>query len=130
FGLLAPLAGGLVAPALRGGHPQIRDRTAVLCAADFRIRTEIADEDHLVDATCHDGHRVTTCGRTTCLNQDCTDEPHTGVNGTDFLDCLEAGPAKIETMGEGISIFVDGRMIRDRARFGGLLRSHCEVALI
>src|SRR5664279_659802 len=54
LGFFLALAGGLVAPAFRGGHPQIRDRTAVLGAANFRIRTEIADEDHLVDATCHD----------------------------------------------------------------------------
>src|SRR5262249_37757215 len=61
FGLLAPLARGLVAPAIRSGYPQIRDRTAVLGAANFRVRTEIANEDHLVDATCHDTFRVTTC---------------------------------------------------------------------
>jgi hypothetical protein len=30
-------------------------------AANFRIRTEIADEDYLVDATCHDALRVAIC---------------------------------------------------------------------
>jgi hypothetical protein len=44
FGLLASLASGLVAPAYRGGHAQIRDWTAVLGAANFRIRAEITDE--------------------------------------------------------------------------------------
>src|ERR1019366_5714224 len=45
LGFFLALAGGLVAPAFRGGDPQIRDRTAVLGAATFGIRTEIADED-------------------------------------------------------------------------------------
>ena len=67
LGFFLALAGGLVAPAFRGGHAQIRDRTAVLGAANFRIRTEIADEDHLVDATCHDALRVAICGRATSL---------------------------------------------------------------
>src|SRR5476651_1429819 len=67
LGFFLALAGGLVAPAFRGGHPQIRDRTAVLGAANFRIRTEIADEDHLVDATCHDALRVAICGRAISL---------------------------------------------------------------
>src|SRR5262249_2810082 len=61
FSLLTPLAGGLVAPVFRGGHPQIRDRPAILDVTNFRIRTEIADDDHLVDATCHDTLRITTC---------------------------------------------------------------------
>jgi hypothetical protein len=61
LGFFLALAGGLVAPAFRGGHPQIRDRAAVLGAANFRIRTEIADEDYLVDATCHDALRVAIC---------------------------------------------------------------------
>jgi len=67
LGLFLALAGGLVAPAFRGGHPQIRDRAAILGAANFRIRTEIADEDHLVDATCHDALRVAMCGRAPSL---------------------------------------------------------------
>src|SRR4249919_3898830 len=37
FGLLAPLAGRLVAPGLRGRHPQIDDRAAVLGAADLGV---------------------------------------------------------------------------------------------
>jgi hypothetical protein len=67
LGFFLALTGGLVAPAFRGGHPQIRDRAAVLGAANFRIRTEIADEDHLVDATCHDALRVAICGRAPSL---------------------------------------------------------------
>src|SRR6185312_11292972 len=53
FRLLAPLAGRLVAPVLRGGDAQIDDRAAVLGAADLRIRAEIADQNHFVDAACH-----------------------------------------------------------------------------
>src|SRR6266702_3727703 len=53
LGLFAPLAGRLVAPGLAGGNAQIGDRPAVLRAADFRIRAQIADEDHLVDRTRH-----------------------------------------------------------------------------
>src|SRR6266545_5668657 len=54
LGPLAALAGGLVAPALRGGDAQIRDRAAVLGAPDLGILAQIADQDHLVDRTCHD----------------------------------------------------------------------------
>src|SRR5215831_3360435 len=54
FGLLAALAGCLVAPGIRGGHAQIGDRPAVLCAPDLGIFAEIADQDHLVHATGHD----------------------------------------------------------------------------
>ena len=53
FGLLAPLAGCLVAPAFRGRDPQIDDRAAVLGAADFGVGAQIADENDLVDAACH-----------------------------------------------------------------------------
>src|SRR4249919_2164219 len=53
FGLLAPLAGRLVAPGLRGRHPQIDDRAAVLGAADLGVGAQIADQNDLVDAACH-----------------------------------------------------------------------------
>src|SRR4030095_3892592 len=54
LGLLPPLAGRLVAPAFRGRHPQIRNRPAILGAPNLRIRTQIANQDHFVDATGHD----------------------------------------------------------------------------
>src|SRR6476646_1882154 len=54
FGLFFPLAGRLVAPGLRRGHAQIRDRAPVLRTPDLGILAEIADEDHLVHATGHD----------------------------------------------------------------------------
>src|SRR5262249_16939279 len=54
LGALALLARPLVAPALRGSHAQIRNRPPVLGAPDFRIRPEIADQDHLVHRACHD----------------------------------------------------------------------------
>src|SRR5262249_9124171 len=54
FGLFATFAGGLVAPVFGGGDAQVRDRPAVLGAADFRIGAQIADENDLVDAACHD----------------------------------------------------------------------------
>src|SRR5215471_2567161 len=54
FGLLAALAGRLVAPGVRRRHAQIRDRPAVLRAPDLGIFAEIADQDHLVHATGHD----------------------------------------------------------------------------
>jgi hypothetical protein len=41
LGLFLALAGRLVAPAFRGGDPQVGDRAAVLGAPDFRIRAEI-----------------------------------------------------------------------------------------
>src|SRR5262249_19067761 len=58
FSLFAPLAGVLVPPVLRCGHPQIDDWTPVLGAADFRISAQITDENDLVDAACHDALRV------------------------------------------------------------------------
>src|SRR5262245_3455020 len=54
FGLFLAFAGGLVAPGFRRGHAQIRDRPTILRAPDLRVLPEIADEDHLVDRTCHD----------------------------------------------------------------------------
>ena len=54
FGLFLALAGGLVAPALRGRDAQIGDRAAVLGAPDFRVRAEIADQNDLVHRACHD----------------------------------------------------------------------------
>src|SRR5258708_26232778 len=53
LGLFLAFSGRLVAPAFGGGHPQIRDRPAVLGAPDFRIRTEISDQDDLVHRACH-----------------------------------------------------------------------------
>src|SRR5580698_5005291 len=54
FGFLTPLAGRLVFPRIRSRDAQIGNRPAVLGAADFRIRAEIADQDNFVDAACHD----------------------------------------------------------------------------
>jgi hypothetical protein len=62
FGLLTPLAGVLVAPAFRGRHRQVGDRTTVLGAPDFRVRAQIADENDLVDATRHDVSPSNTSG--------------------------------------------------------------------
>src|ERR1700704_486178 len=53
FGLFLALAGGLVAPAFRGGYAQIGDRPAVLGPPDFRILAEIADQNHLVHTSRH-----------------------------------------------------------------------------
>src|SRR5262249_19442483 len=54
LGLLLALAGVLVAPVLRRRHAQVDDRPAVLGTAHLRVCAEIADQDHLVDAACHD----------------------------------------------------------------------------
>src|ERR1700689_3220195 len=54
FGFFAPLAGRLVFPGFRSGETQIRNRASVLGATNFRIRAQIADQDHLVDASRHD----------------------------------------------------------------------------
>src|SRR5262249_5617675 len=51
---LAALAGCLVAPSFRGRHAQIRDRAAVLRTPDLGVFAEIANQDHLIDATGHD----------------------------------------------------------------------------
>jgi len=61
FGLLASLAGVFVAPGLRRCHPQIDDGTAVLGTAYLRVSAQIADENDLVDAACHDALRVAIC---------------------------------------------------------------------
>src|SRR5690349_17955545 len=53
FGLLAPFTGRLVPPALRCRDPQIDDGAAILGAADFGVGAQIADENDLVDAACH-----------------------------------------------------------------------------
>src|SRR5262245_6818022 len=53
LGLLAPLAGRLVAPVFAGGQPQIDDRPPILGLADFRVGAEIADENDLVDRSGH-----------------------------------------------------------------------------
>src|SRR5580698_520105 len=54
LGLFLALARGLVLPGLRCGQPQVRHRPAVLGATNFRIGAQIADQDHLVDASRHD----------------------------------------------------------------------------
>src|SRR5580658_1643641 len=54
LGLFLALARGLVLPGFRGGKAQIRHRPAVLGATNFRIGAQIADQDHLVDASRHD----------------------------------------------------------------------------
>src|SRR5216684_6767788 len=54
LGPLPAFAGRLVAPAVGRRHAQVRHRPTVLGAADFRIRSEIADQDHLVHATRHE----------------------------------------------------------------------------
>src|SRR5438067_2343408 len=53
FGALEPLTRGPVAPALRRREVQIGDAGAVIGRADLGVAAEIADEDHLVDATSH-----------------------------------------------------------------------------
>src|SRR5229473_1056352 len=58
FGPLPAFAGGLVAPAVGRRHAQVRHWPAVLGAADFRIRPEIADQDHLVHATRHESSPI------------------------------------------------------------------------
>src|SRR5262249_48187646 len=54
LGALAPFARRLVAPVVGGGDAQIDHRSPVLHAADLRILSEIADQNHFVDAACHD----------------------------------------------------------------------------
>jgi hypothetical protein len=49
LGPLAALAGVPVAPCLGGRDPQIRNRSAILGAADFRIGAEVADQNDFVD---------------------------------------------------------------------------------
>jgi len=61
LGLLPSLAGVLVPPRLRRRHPQIDNRTAVLGTADLRVSAQIADQNDLVDAACHDALRVAIC---------------------------------------------------------------------
>src|ERR1700730_15896958 len=53
LGLFLALAGGLVAPVFRGGDRQIGDRPPILGTPDFGILAEIADQNHLVHASCH-----------------------------------------------------------------------------
>ena len=54
LGLFLHLAGGLVAPAFRGRQAQVGDRGAAGGGPGFRILPEVADENDLVDAACHD----------------------------------------------------------------------------
>src|SRR6185312_1796527 len=53
LGLFLALAGGLVAPLLRGRDRQIGDGTSVLGPPDLRVLAEISDQNHLVHATRH-----------------------------------------------------------------------------
>src|SRR3954468_18479601 len=53
LGLFLALAGRLVAPALRRRDTHIHDRPAVLHAPHFGILAQIADQNDLVDRTCH-----------------------------------------------------------------------------
>src|SRR5438876_1891290 len=54
LGAFAALARCLVAPCIASGHTQIGDRPAILRASDLGVFAEIADQNHLVDATGHD----------------------------------------------------------------------------
>src|SRR5215469_6268916 len=54
LGALFALTACLVAPAFRGCHGHVGDAGAVVRRADLGIAAEIADQDHLVDAS---GHR-------------------------------------------------------------------------
>src|SRR5690606_33839808 len=54
FGALAVLAAAAIAPALAGGDRKVDDLAAVLGVADFRVATEIAHENDLVDTAGHD----------------------------------------------------------------------------
>jgi NAD+ kinase len=53
LGLLLAFAGVTIAPGFRSRNGQIGNRAAVLCATDFRVGTQISDENDLVDASCH-----------------------------------------------------------------------------
>src|SRR5690625_1857936 len=54
LGAFATLAGLPVAPAFRCPRRQVADSAATLHRPNLRIPTEIADQDDLVDAACHD----------------------------------------------------------------------------
>src|SRR5215831_3588654 len=84
---LAALAGCLVAPSFRGRHAQIRDRAAVLRAPDLGVFAEIANQDHLIDATGHDA-LLLMCA--------CPSEPNPKV-GTKSPPCL--APSCFSTAG-------------------------------
>ena len=53
FGAFLALAGRLVIPGLAGGQREADDLAARLCVADFGVLAEVADQDDLVDRTCH-----------------------------------------------------------------------------
>ncbi|MNI47088.1 hypothetical protein D3C73_1015870 [compost metagenome] len=53
FGLFLALTGIAIAPGFRRRDAKVGDRTAVLGPTDFRICTHVADQNDLVDATCH-----------------------------------------------------------------------------
>src|SRR5690606_11025570 len=54
LGLLLLFAGGLVRPALAGGDADVGDGGAARGGAGFRILPQVADENDLVDAACHE----------------------------------------------------------------------------
>ena len=62
LGALAVLARLAVAPALRGGDPQVDDLLIVLRVPHLGIAPEIAHQDHLVDAAGHDARSNPRCG--------------------------------------------------------------------
>ena len=53
LGLFLALAGILVLPALRGGHPKAHHRLAGTKPPHLRVAAEIADQNHLVHAASH-----------------------------------------------------------------------------
>src|SRR5579872_1424356 len=57
LGLFLALAGRFVAPRIGGGDAQIGDRPTVLGATNFWIGAQVADQDHFIDAACHDSLR-------------------------------------------------------------------------
>src|SRR3546814_8159576 len=54
FRALLHLARIAILPALGSRDGELADLTAVLHRPDFRISAELADENELVDAACHD----------------------------------------------------------------------------
>src|SRR5690606_18532396 len=54
LGALLALPGLLVFPVFRSGNPQVGDAATVLEALHLRVLAEIADQDYLVDAACHE----------------------------------------------------------------------------
>src|SRR6185312_3278190 len=53
LGLFLALAGRLVTPRLARRQAQVGDRPTVLRAANFRVLADVADQNDLIDRTCH-----------------------------------------------------------------------------